>query len=435
MTDQKLDIYIDTDKPWLVGSLYLNILKGHESGTFIYAPSWLDSEIAFAISPALPLTRTPFSFGGINATGQRMPPLPAVVRDGSPDRWGRILVNRLNKLNGKKGTTSEVDYLLALDDRTRIGALRYQKPEQSGVFLADDRKMNIPPIIQLSALNHAANAVLKDRETSKDLKFLLGHGSPVGGARPKSVVVDSDGQLYIAKFSKPDDTRNIAFGEILCMSLAKIARINAASAKLTKVDGQSISIIKRFDRNPDQNRFHFMSAMTMIDAQEGQTETYISIANAIRQVGSNPDIDLPELWSRMAFGVLVSNLDDHLRNHGFLHDRKGLWRLSPAYDINPVPRSEREPYLETWIDEDGPEASIEKVLQNHIHFGLTIEQARSRLETIAQVCSDWHMVAKSALHAKSSDIDDFASAFDSQEIAKALKLSQKSVNLSISPGD
>ena len=176
--------------------------------------------------------------------------------------------------------------------------------------------------------------------TGEDLRFLPGAGSPLGGARPKSVVRLADERLAIAKFPKPDDTRDIVAGEILALALAEEAGIQVSEHRLVPVGGHSIAVITRFDRI-GVNRIPFISAMTLLGLPQSDPGVYTLLADGIRRFGHNVSKDLRELWRRLVFSLFASNYDDHFRNYGFLMNEPGRWSLSPAYDINPVPEMDR----------------------------------------------------------------------------------------------
>lgn len=372
------------------------------STLFEYADSWLDNPKAFAIDPAnLPRRTGPFTRTSDKST------LPGALRDTAPDRWGQILVKRAFRKQGIERTLSEIDYLLAINDRTRIGALRYRREGEES-FDHDLRGYRIPPVIQLPALLNAADAVHDNSETADDLRLLLNEGSPLGGARPKSVVQDLDGSLAIAKFPKPDDTRSMPHGEVLAMTLARQAGLRVADARIEMAAGRPVSVIKRFDRAGDA-RVPFISAMTLLSAEDGDDASYTDIAEAIRMYSSQPTADLQELWRRIVFNVLVSNLDDHLRNHAFLYDGQG-WRLSPAYDLNPVPVEEKARELSVWISEEGPDASLDIALRAARFFALDDSQTESIIAEVSNAISKWRSQAVQ-LRMTPSDIAAYASAF------------------------
>lgn len=402
MTDT-LEVHLDTAALSLRIGLcrYVSKRGGSASSLFEYDAEWLEHPDAFPIDPAnLPLQRGPFP------TGNEQSGLPGVIRDGAPDRWGQRLIERAFRKANTARTLTEVDYLLAITDLTRIGALRYRR-EGEASFDGDIGDYTVPPLIQLPVLLNAADAVHDNNETADDLKLLLNQGSPMGGARPKSVVQDTDGNLAIAKFPKPDDDRSIAHGEVLALTLARAAGINAAHARVESVAGQPVSIVPRFDR--DGGRIPFMSAMTLLNANDGEACAYTDIADAIRMHGAQPTEDLEELWRRVVFNVLIGNLDDHLRNHGFIRLAEG-WRLSPAYDLNPVPIEEKARELSTWISEEGPEADLDIAMSACPYFGLKPERAESILEEVTEAVRNWQTTANQ-IGMSGADQRAYASSF------------------------
>ncbi len=255
---------------------------------------------------------------------------------------------------------------------------------------------------------NAADAVHCSTETAEDLKLLLNEGSPLGGARPKSVVQDNEGALAIAKFPKPDDDRSIAHGEVLALTLARAAGINAAQARIEQVAERPVSLIQRFDRTSN-GRVPFISAMTLLNAKDGEAATYTDIADAIRMYGAAPTQDLHELWRRIVFSIAIGNLDDHLRNHGFLLHEDG-WRLSPAYDLNPVPLEDSARELTTWISEEGPEADFQLALNACEFFALMPNEAELVIDEVLSVVGNWRQVAHQ-LGMSGADQRAYASAF------------------------
>jgi serine/threonine-protein kinase HipA len=165
-------------------------------------------------------------------------------------------------------------------------------------------------------------------------------GSPLGGGRPKSGVSLGDDRLAIAKFPKPDDTRDIGAGETLALTLAGQAGIQVAEHRLAPVGTQSVAAINRFDR-AGKDRIPFSSAAALLGLPQGDSGAYTLLADGVRQFGNDVPGDLRELWRRLVFSLLASNYDDHLRNHGFLMHEPGRWSLSPAYDLNPLPEIDR----------------------------------------------------------------------------------------------
>ena len=313
----------------------------------------------------------------------------------------------------------DLDYVLALDDVSRIGALRFRADGDSPFLAAGHGK--IPPVVQLAALLNAANAVHSETETAKDLRYLLGQGSPLGGARPKSAIALPHGQLGIAKFPKPDDTRDIAAGEILALTLARQAGIHVAEHRLVDVKGKAVSVITRFDRD-GARRIPFLSANSLLGLSPGEPGAYTMLADGIRQFGHNATADLRELWCRLIFSLLASNYDDHLRNHGFLMREPGRWALSPAYDLNPVPEIDRTQTPKTPISEDREEPSIAAALDDAPRFGLKATQAKTILREVLAVVAGWRRIGKQ-LRIKASTLDAYDTAFEHPLIEEARHLS------------
>ena len=257
-----LEVNIDwKGETYLVGRLHA--ADRGVSVSFEYASEWFQRNDAFAIDPtSLPLQR------GAHHGGT----LFGAIQDCGPDRWRRILVERAVR---KKVLTQkpyrDIDYVLALDDVARVGALRFRLNAESSFLAAASGKL--PPLVRLSALLRATDAIHSETETAQDLRFLLGAGSPLGGARPKSAVNLADDRLAIAKFSKPDDMRDIAAGEILALTLAAQAGIQVSEHRLVSVGGNSVAVITRFDR-AGKNRISFISASSLLGLPQGDPGAY-----------------------------------------------------------------------------------------------------------------------------------------------------------------
>jgi serine/threonine-protein kinase HipA len=312
----------------------------------------------------------------------------------------------------------DIDYVLALDDTARIGALRF-RTEPTGPFLAATAG-KLPPVVSLAALLRAADAIHGETETAADLRFLLGAGSPIGGARPKSAVRLADGRLAMGKFPKPDDVRDIGAGEVLALHLAAQAGMAVAESQLVTAGGRSVSVITRFDREGPQ-RLPFLSANSLLGLAPGEAGAYTLLADGIRQFGDNVVGDLRELWRRLVFSLLVSNHDDHLRNHGLVMRTPGKWSLSPAYDLNPVPEIERAQTPKTAISEDSTESSIEAALASAPRFGLKPAAAKSIVREVFFAVAGWRKAAKK-LGISARTLDAYASAFEHPLMNEAGKL-------------
>jgi serine/threonine-protein kinase HipA len=238
------------------------------------------------------------------------------------------------------------------------------------------------------------------------------------GSRPKASVRGRRGELLIAKFNRRDDDYNVGRWEGVAMKIGKAAGINVAEWGLEEVEGRTIVTLRRFDRDGDV-RIPFLSAMSMLEAQDGQTGSYVEIADAIRRHSAAPTADLRELWRRMVFTVLISNTDDHLRNHGFLYVGTQGWTLSPAYDLNPVPADVRPRVLSTAIlHGDDRSAAIELAYEAAGHFGIALSEARRMARKVARAVAKWRNVAR-ALGASKNDCERMASAFEHEDLAAA----------------
>jgi serine/threonine-protein kinase HipA len=404
-----LEVHID----WQGDTRLVGRLHGAERGsavTFEYATEWLQRDDTFAIDPTtLPLQR------GACHGGE----LFGAIQDCGPDRWGRILIERaVRKKVLKQKPYRDIDCVLALDDASRIGALRFRIDAASPFLAVTDGKL--PPLVRLSSLLRATEAIYSETETAQDLRFLLGAGSPLGGARPKAAVRLEDSRFAIAKFPKPDDMRDIAAGEILALTLGEQAGIQVAEHRLVSVGGQSVAIITRFDRLRGL-RVPFISASTLVGLPPGDPGAYTQVADGIRQFGNDVGADLRELWRRLVFSLLVSNYDDHLRNHGFLMRESGRWSLSPAYDVNPVPEMERARTSKTAVTEEMEEPSVESALAAAARFDLSSRESKSILREVFDVVGGWRGTGLK-MRLKAPVLDAYASAFDHPLMDEARRL-------------
>ena len=416
---RELLVYIDLNgQPVLVGRLWAREQRGRESSTFAYDPSWLQRRGAFALSTALMLTSGQFH----SAKG-----LPNVFSDTAPDSWGRKLMARRERARAKQAKTQprtlfDIDYLAGVDDQSRMGALRFK--DADGAAFLTVTGAPVPPLIDLPRLLSATARIERDQETDEDLLLVLAPGTSLGGARPKATVRDTDGRLLIAKFPKRGDDWPVTLWEAVLLDLAARAGITVPEWRLQSIAKKPVVLIKRFDRDAKGQRIPFMSAMTALDATDhGEQHSYLEIVDAIRQIGSAPDKDLEELWRRVVFSILVSNTDDHLRNHAFLHDGRG-WRLSPVYDLNPCPTDIKPREHALAIDEDDATASIETALKVSAQFGLKIDRARAVGAEVGAAVEQWRMIAKKH-DITAAQIERMASAFEHGDL-RAVRLEKKS---------
>lgn len=331
-----------TAKPILMGTLYATPARGKEVFSFEYDTAWLKSPFAQILDPDLGLFSGPqYAREGHNNFG--------LFLDSSPDRWGRVLMQRREAQLAKAEKRDarplmESDYLLGVYDGHRMGALRFRLSED-GPFLDDQTDMAAPPWTKLRDLEYASLQLERDdAESDQDymkwLKMLIAHGGSLGGARPKASVLDENGHPWIAKFPSRRDEINIGKWEYLVYRLAQAAGIETTQSDIRNFTGEYDTFLsKRFDRTESGERVHFASAMTLLGKQDGDGGdtgvSYLDLADFLIKNGAHVSRDLEQLWRRIVFYICVSNTDDHLRNHGFLLQERG-WVLSPAYDINPV---------------------------------------------------------------------------------------------------
>jgi serine/threonine-protein kinase HipA len=302
-------------------------------------------------------------------------------------------------------------------DEARQGALRFAVTKD-GPFLAESRGKSIPPLVELPRLLAAADNVMDDNvEPDDDLRFLLAPGSSLGGARPKASVRNTDGSLGIAKFPQKSDIGDTVTWEALALNMAAKAGISAHGRRLATVAGRPVLILDRFDRQGSV-RIPFLSAMSMIGSQDRERRSYLEVADALRRYGARVKLDLEELWRRIVFSILISNVDDHMRNHGFLYAGATGWTLSPAYDLNPTPVEEKPRILASSIDESDPTASLDLALEVAEYFDVTVDRARAIASEVGSVVSNWREDAR-RMGLSDSEIDRMASAFEHEDLAKA----------------
>ncbi|MFM0054974.1 type II toxin-antitoxin system HipA family toxin [Paraburkholderia phytofirmans] len=412
-----------------VGALTFNKDGARENSTFAYHEAWLQSTDRFEISPDLQLVY-----------GQQFRKAPSrddsifhfAFADTEPDGWGcRVIARdhaRRRKSAQEKGQEvpraglTEMDYLLGVDDMSRIGALRLV--DEAGNYLRsiEDGGRGTPPLLELGHLIGATRAVEMNRETAADLRYLRGRGTSLGGMRPKCTILDEDGQLAIGKFPSVNDDRSVTRGEVLALHLAAAAGITVAQSRIVMSEGIPVALVRRFDRVANGGRIPYLSAGSMLQASRQEEHAYTQIADCIIARCADPKRDLEELWRRLVFNLLITNVDDHVQNHGFLHVEHGQWRLAPAFDINPFP--DKDPELRLWLNEDyGPVDSIEAVMNEARYFRLSADEAKRILDEVRNAVSDWKRVAKSApVGMTDDDLDAFQPAFENEQTKVAAAL-------------
>lgn len=411
-----------------VGVLRYDLQGKRENAAFEYTDGWIRATARFALDPSLPITAGP-QFHPRSKDGSLF---HGAIADTEPDGWGRRVIMRDHakrrqelRRQGKEGDglpLNALDYLLAVDDGSRVGALRFR--DENGVYqrAQEEGRRTAPPLIELGNLLSATRAVEANKETAADLAYLRGRGTSLGGLRPKCTVVDGNGALSIGKFPSITDERAVTKGEVLALTLAKEAGINAAAARVVDSGGSPVALIRRFDRRIEGQRVMYISAATMlgVEASDPGEHSYTEIVDSIRVHGADAQADIEELWRRIAYSILITNTDDHLRNHGFLHDNRDLWRLSPAFDINPSPERPRE--MKTWISQDtGPEMSIDALMSVIAYFRISSGRAKEILGQVAHAVEHWRNKGRN-IGMTDDELDSFADAFEHTEHAAAKKL-------------
>jgi serine/threonine-protein kinase HipA len=376
-----------------MGTLFVDSTKREEHYSFEYSNEWLTSTaFSYPIDPDISL------YGGRQyPTNNEF----GVFADSCPDRWGRALINRRERIqanneNRKPKKLYESDYLLGVYDETRMGALRF-KLDKDGSFLSNDSEVAAPPWATLRTLEEASRRFEEDDNFLNDkwLKQLLKPGSSLGGARPKANIQAPDGSLWIAKFPSKNDEWNTGAWEKVVHDLAKMCSLDVPESKLETFSKLgSTFLVKRFDRNNDK-RIHFSSAMTMLGKTDGANADdgsgYLDLVAFIKAYGSSPKKDLIELWKRIVFNMAVTNTDDHFRNHGFILTKNG-WRLSPLYDVNPVPYGDE---LSLNVNSSDNSISLELAVESAPYYNISTEDAvKLGNEIVTTVNDNWERLAK-----------------------------------------
>lgn len=409
-------VYVDIENaPTLAGRLWTRVRSGKESATFEYDKAWLKNPYRFSLEPALTLGPAPHH----TVQGR---PLFGAIGDSAPDRWGRALIRRAElKQAEQEGrpprTLYEADVLLMVDDEARPGALRFALAE-GGPFLREGGNACVPPLVDIPKLLAAIEHLEDDVETAEEIKLLIAPGSSLGGARPKASVRDRDGSLAIAKFPHKSDSTKVELWEAVALRLASKAGIQVPEARIETVADKPVLILRRFDRR-GVTRIPYLSAMSMLGAVDHEQRSYMEIADALRRYGATAPSDLKQLWRRVVFNVLISNTDDHLRNHGLLYQGNSGWGLAPAFDLNPVPVDVRPRVLSTAIDIENATASMDLALSVAEYFDLKPSEAKGIAAEVGLVVTKWRDEAKRA-GISEAEINRMSSAFDHEDLKKAI---------------
>ena len=399
------------EHPVLLGYLYIDTIRGSELYSFEYDKKWLskadqrlllDPELSLFAGRQYPINKKMFG----------------IFSDSCPDRWGRTLLKRkeamLARSEGRKPKTlTETDYLLGINDITRMGALRF-RTDENGPFLADDTENAVPPWVALRDLEYASYAYENEEDDSdgKWLRQILSPGSSLGGARPKASVQSPDGALWIAKFPSKHDEYDIGAWEMVVHDLDSRCGLSVPNAELKTFSKHGSTFLsQRFDR-ASSRRIHFASAMTLLGKTDGMAAaegvSYLDLAEFIRANGAQPKQDLEELWRRIVFNMAVSNTDDHLRNHGFLLTANG-WFISPMYDVNPVPEGN---VLALNVTDTDNSISFDLAIETASFYGLSKDKGSHIVnQTVSLVKENAEAIAHH-YGIKRSEFDRIRPAFD-----------------------
>ena len=393
-----LFIYADfdwLDNPILVGELGYESLRGSDSYSFKYDNDWLRQYGSLFLSADIN-----------NYPGQQYAQpgrdIFGCFSDALPDRWGRLLLNRREQIlaNEEKRPVrklSSFDYLMGIDDFSRMGGFRF-KENPNGEFINCDSHLRIPPLTDIRALVAACMEIEKSEELNqlpekKWLQQLVHPGTSLGGARPKAGVLNGDGQLSIAKFPSRNDDYDVALWEHHSHLLAKEAGVIAAQTSVIETGERYHALLsKRFDRTVDGRRKHFASAMTLLGLTDGcDAKTgngYLDIVDFILQNCCDVEDNLRQLYRRVAFNIAIGNSDDHFRNHGFLLTPCG-WTLSPAYDMNPTLND----YQALLINSTTNQADLQVLLDSSEEYMIGKEEAQRIIDEVKASVKQWKPIA------------------------------------------
>ena len=411
-------IYVYADFDWLktavlVGELGYESLRGTDSYSFCYDHNWLRQYSDLYLSADIN------NYTGLQFT-QPDRDIFGCFGDALPDRWGRLLLNRREQIRAQEEKRpvrklSSYDYLLGIDDYSRMGGFRF-KESPDGEFINCDATLRIPPLTDIQALVAASIEVEKSEERNllPDKKWLLQlvhPGTSLGGARPKAGVLNEEGELCVAKFPSRNDEYDIGLWEHLSHLLAKEAGVEAAETRaITAGEKYHTLLSKRFDRTTDGHRRHFASAMTLLGLTDGcnaQTGNgYLDIVDFILQHCCNVEANLRQLYRRVAFSIAIGNSDDHFRNHGFLLTPKG-WTLSPAYDLNPTFNDHQSLLINATTNS----SDLQLLLASSEEYMIGKEEATHIIEEVKDGVSQWRSMATRIGIAK-REMDLFAQVFE-----------------------
>lgn len=395
---ESVQVWADLDvsrEPCPLGHLRCQDARGGEIVSFEYDRAWLGQAQSFAFDPDLPLgPGIQYPLSGRSSFG--------IFEDASPDRWGRVLMQRRENLRARREgrrprSLTGWDFLLGVHDEARLGALRFRAAADQP-FLDGEEALAAPPIASLRALQ-AASLWFEQHLEEEDhpdyerwLAQIFAPGSSLGGTRPKATVRDEAGDLCMAKFPSRRDTRDVGAWEVVAHRLALRAGITVPTARPLRVGDSPYTtfLVRRFDRRHGGGRLAFVSAMTLTQRTDGdEGASYLELVDLLQSQGARTKEDCTELFRRVAFGILIHNTDDHLRNHGFFLGPQGI-RLSPAYDLNPsVDRKE----LTLAINEVETACDVRVALEACREYGLSRSEAEGILADVRSAVGTWRREA------------------------------------------
>lgn len=390
---------------------------------FAYFEEWLQKRDTFNVSPDL---RSTLGYQTRKAASKEDSLFFLALGDTEPDAWGRRVIARAHakrrELDASLGALTELDYLCAVDDFSRMGALRLRKANGTYLDASPAGRRVTPPMLELEKMLSASKAVELGKETTADLAYLQGKGTSLGGMRPKCSILDEDGHLSLGKFPSIKDERNVTRAEVLALKLASLAGINTALAHVAVVQGTPVAIIRRFDRNLEGGRIPYISGATLLQSSRQDDRAYTELLAVMKGVCANYVGDARELWRRLVFHHLITNVDDHLQNIGFLYMGGNQWQLSPAFDVNPMPDKDRE--SKTWLSEDtGPVTSMVQLMGQASQFSLDTPQALDIVRQVVEAVEQWRAVGQSIdVGMTMHELDEFQLAFEHASMAEARKL-------------
>ena len=415
---KKLYVFADFDwlkEPRLIGDLNYESLRGSDSSGFCYNDEWLKDYGGLFLSDDL----NNYPSQQYTAPGKD---IFGCFSDALPDRWGRTLINRREQILAKEENRpmrrlSSFDYLIGIEDFSRMGAFRF-KESINGDYINASEILRIPPLTDIRELIAASSEIEKSEDENRlpEMRWiaqLVQPGSSLGGARPKASVIDENRILYIAKFPSRKDDYDVGLWEHFSHLLAKKAGVNAAETRVISTSDKYHTLLsRRFDRREEGKRIHFASAMTLLGLNDGNNantgHVYLDIVDFILQNCTNVEDNLQELYRRVAFNICVGNTDDHFRNHGFLLTAKG-WTLSPAYDMNPSLNE----YQSLLINSSNNRSDLNELLNSCEEYMLQKQLAQQIISEVLNAVKKWRLLA-TRLGIVKSEQERFATVFERQ---------------------